>query len=177
MHIVTERNIFLETPRLIIRTLSNADYDAYRLQQKDPYLTEFFGGPRDDEKIKEVFNLLLNQLEQYGFSVGLVYLKETDELIGRAGLVNLDFKPVKEVEIACFLLRPYTGKGYAKELCEVLIEYAFSILKAPKVFATVDPKNVAACQVEKLGMKLEKEDVYETLGKIVRFYVKNNPLI
>lgn len=51
----------------------------------------------------------------------------------------------------------------------------FQTLKAPKIYATVDPKNVAACLVEKLGMTLEKEDVYETLGKVVRFYVKDNP--
>ena len=167
--------MFLETPRLIITALDETHYEAYRSQQKDPYLTEFFGGPRDEERIREIFNLLLNQQEQYGFSVGPVYLKETGELIGRAGLVNLDFKPVLDVELACFLLRPHTGKGYPRELCEALIKYAFQTLKAPKVYATVDPKNVAACRVEKLGMILEKEDVYETLGKTVRFYVKYNP--
>ena len=168
-------NIFIETPRLIIKTLDKTDYVAYRLQQKYPYLTEFFGGPRDEEKIKEIFNLLLNQQEQYGFSVGPVYLKKTGELIGRAGLVNLDFKPAFDVGLACFLLQSHTRKGYARELCEALIEYAFTVLKTPRVYATVDPENVAACQVEKLGMMFERENVYETLNKTVRFYVKNKP--
>lgn len=34
-------NIFLETPRLIIKTLDENDYEAYRAQQKYPYLTRF----------------------------------------------------------------------------------------------------------------------------------------
>ncbi len=161
--------IFFETPRLIIKALDESHYEAYRSQQKAPYLTEFFGGPRDEERIREIFNLLLNQQEQYGFSVGPVYLKETGELIGRAGLVNLDFKPVLDVELACFLLRPHTGKGYSRELCEALIKYAFHSLKAPKVYATVDPKNVAACRVEKLGMTLEKKMCMKLLERSCGF--------
>lgn len=175
MNIKIKISTFIETPRLLIKTLDENDYEAYRTQQKDLYLTEFFGGPRNDEKIKEIFNLLMHQQKQYGFSVGPVYLKETEECIGRAGLVNLDFKPVQDVELACFLFQSHTRKGYARELCEALIEYAFNVLKSPRVFATVDPVNVAACQVEKLGMMLDREGIYETLGKTVRFYVKNNP--
>ncbi len=38
---INER-IFIETPRLIIKTLNQANYDAYRLQQKDPYFTKYF---------------------------------------------------------------------------------------------------------------------------------------
>lgn len=107
-------NIFIETPRLIIKTLDQTDYEAYRLQQKDPYLTAFFGGPRDEEKIREIFNLLLNQQEQYGFSVGPVFLKESGECIGRAGLVHLDFKPVLDVELVCF----FTSPSYWKRISE-----------------------------------------------------------
>lgn len=169
-------SIFIETSRLIIKTMELTDYSALGLQQKDPFFMEFFGGPREDLKIKEVLDLLYNHLKQYEFSQGLVFIKETKECIGRAGLVHLDFKSVPDLEVAYFLLEPYTRKGYATELGEALLAYAFNILKAPRVFATVDPKNVASCRVsEKLKMQFDREDIYETLNKSVRYYVKNRP--
>ena len=168
-------SIFIETPRLIIKTMEIKDYAALRLQQKDPYVMEFFGGPREDIKIHAVLDLLSSHLEQYGFSQGPVFIKDTREFIGRAGLVHLDFKPTPDVELGYFILQPYAGKGYATELGTALITHAFNVLKSPRVFATVDPKNFASCRVsEKLGMVFERDDVYETLNKTVRFYVKTS---
>lgn len=173
-----DNNLFIETPRLIIKKLNAKDYPYLRMQQKDPYIMEFFGGPREDKKIDEVLALLFDHLEKYGFSQGPAFLKESGECIGRAGLVHLDFKPVPDVELAYFVLQPFTNKGYATELGEAFIEYAFGTLKLKRVFATVDSKNIASCRVsEKLGMIFDRDDVYETLNKTVRFYIKNKPLI
>lgn len=164
---------FIETPRLIIKSLDENDYPAFKAQQKDAHITECFPSTRDDVEADKIFNLLLESQEKYGFSFGMIYIKETGELIGRSGLVHLDFQPVPDVELGYFIYQQYCNKGYATELGKALITYVFDVLKLPKVYATVDPENIASCRVsEKLGMTIEKEDVYETLGKKVRFYVK-----
>lgn len=163
--------IFLETDRLIIKIVEEADYEFYRQQQKDPFLMTYFGGPREDAKALEIFNKILNHQKNHGFSVGLVFLKETQEIIGRAGLIYLDFKPGGDVELAYFILQPYCNKGYATELAFALTQYAFENLGKSKLYATIDPDNISSiCVAEKLNMKFEKEDKYETLQKTVRFY-------
>lgn len=168
---------FLETPRLIIKTMDDRDFCALRLQMKDPQVMEFFGGPREDSRIIATLELLNNHLLKYGFSQGPVFEKETGAFVGRAGLVHLDFKETPDLELGYFIMPEYWGKGFATEIGATLLDYAFNVLDCPRVFATVDPKNTASCRVsEKLEMTLEKEDIYETLHKRVRFYVKNKPI-
>lgn len=168
--------IFIETPRLVIKTMDDKDFSALRLQMKDPQVMEFFGGPRADDKISMTLEKLYNHLLRYGFSQGPVFEKKTGTCIGRAGLVHLDFKETPDLELGYFILPEYWGKGLATELAIGLLDYAFNVLNCPRVFATVDPKNIASCRVsEKLHMRIEKEDLYETLNKRVRFYVKEKP--
>jgi len=166
-------NIFIETPRLIINKLQKSDFDVLKIQQKDPDLMRFFDGPRDDKKINEVFNLITDHMQKYGFSVGPVYEKATGDCIGRAGLVHLDFKGPPDVELAVFLLPAYWKKGYGLELWENLIKYTFEVLNCSRVFATVDHNNIAACKIsEKLGMVFDREDIHESVAKKVNFYIK-----
>jgi ribosomal-protein-alanine N-acetyltransferase len=170
---VCNNNIFIATERLYIKKLDRDDYVTFHQQQKDPFLMKYFGGPREDEGIKKIFDLLITHQEKYGFSTGLVFLKQTKEVIGRAGLVHLDFKPVEDIEIGYFIAKPYCGSGYATELGEALIKYAFDILHVSRIYATIDPKNTASCRVsEKLHLTFEKQDTYDTLRKVVNFYTK-----
>ncbi len=170
--------VFIETPRLIIKSLDKSDYEDFWMQQQDLFITEFFASTRDKDEMDKIFQLLLDSQKKHGFSFGMIFIKETGELIGRAGLVHLDFQPGPDVELGYFIYQKYCGKGYATELGEALIAYAFNVLKVSRIYATVDPENIASCRVsEKLGMVIDRDDMYETLGKKVRFYVKSNPLV
>jgi len=73
------------------------------------------------------------------------------------------------------LLPQYWGKGFAVELGEALIQYAFDHLGSKRVYATIDPENIASLHtVKKLGMIFERDGTYERLGKIkeVKYFVK-----
>lgn len=166
---------FIETKRIYIRKLNlETDYALFYKQQKDEDIMQFFGGPREDNKIYSISNALQNQQEQYGFSVGPVFNKKTNECMGRAGLAYVDFKGPPDVELAIFLYKQFWNKGYATEICNAIIDYAFNVLNKDYIFATIDPKNGAITRVlTKIGMKFVKEDYYDTLEKSVHFYVKN----
>lgn len=167
-------NVFIETPRLYIKNLERSDFAEFRQQQQDADIMTFFGGPRNDEDIERITNLLYNHFNTYGFSAGLIFLKETNIIIGRGGLSYLDFKGPPDVELFYFLYKPYWNKGYATELGNALIDYAFEKLDCNKVYTTIDPDNVASETVsKKLGMTLEKTDTYNTLNKTVMYYVKH----
>ena len=88
-------NVLIETERLYVKKLDRDDYSSYYSQQKDPFIMAHFGGPREEIAIQRIFDLVLSHQEKYGFSVGLILSKQTEEVIGRAGLVHLDFKPVE----------------------------------------------------------------------------------
>ncbi len=165
-------NIFIETERLIVKILEPSDFPELAKLQKDPDSMHFLGGPRTDEKIAEVNNLVYEHLCRYGFSAGLVYEKSSGNCIGRAGIIHLDFEDVPEVELACFLLKNYWRKGYATELSHAFLDYAFNHIKTPSVYCTVDPDNIASYTlVEKFDFTFEKTAMYQTLNKLVKFYV------
>ena len=170
---VSDKDIFIETNRLYIKKLDRNDYLSYYSQQKDPFLMTYFGGPREDEGIVKIFDLWMSHQEKYGFSIGMVYLKQAKTVIGRSGLAHLDLKPVDEVEIGYYILEPYCHNGYATEAGQACIQYAFETVNAPKVYATMDLENIASCRVaEKLKLRFEKQDHYDSLNKVVNFYSK-----
>lgn len=175
-------NIFFETERLIVKYLAATDFDIIFKIQSNPQTMAFFGGHLSKERIISNFKLMLTHQEKFGFSIGPVFEKTTDNLIGNSGLNHLDFNwdnPV--IEIGYFLLPEFWGKGYASELAPVLLEKAFA-LGAPKVVATVDASNIPSCKIcEKMKMTFEGDFPYQTLqGKMLRHYAAypdwHNPL-
>jgi len=130
-------------------------------------------GPREDEKIKQINQLLQDHLKQYGFSAGLVFNKATKECMGRAGLVYLDFQGPPDTEIAIFLLKPFWKQGYGFEIVQGLVKYAKEVLKKDQIFATIDPNNTGIHKiVTRLKMQFVKEVYYSTLDKYVHLYKK-----
>ncbi len=135
---------------------------------------QHFDAPRSELRISANIYKIYNHLQKYGFAQGLVFAKDSREYIGRAGLTHLDFREVPEIELGYFLFEKHWGKGYATELAAALLQYAFEVLDKEKVYATVSPDIIASCRVaEKVGMVIEKEDIYETHNKRVRFYAMN----
>ncbi len=167
-------SIFIETPRLLVKNPSMTDFSALRMLQQDPEVMRYMGGPRDEARVIANVDKLQSHLTKHGFSFGPVYDKETRQFIGRAGLVKLDFDDKSpDVEFGFFILKPYWNKGFATELGDAFMKYAFESLGVPRVYVTFDPENGAVRQVcEKLGMHFDRASPYVALEKTQHFYVK-----
>lgn len=64
-----------------------------------------------------------------------------------------------------YLRNEFWGKGYAKEAADAVIDYAFSVLKAKKLFAGHNPNNIASRKVlNKLGFTYVRDEFYEPTG-------------
>lgn len=65
-----------------------------------------------------------------------------------------------------FHLRPmYWRQGYAMEVAEAVIYYAFSVLQAKGLFAGHNPNNIASSKVLlKLGFQYIGDEFYEPTG-------------
>ena len=139
----------LDTPRLTIRNF--VPEDAADLQEilGDAQTMEYSEPPYDLEKTKQ---FLSSFCIERGGGVAAVH-RETNKVIGY--ILFSQIQP-GEYELGWFFNRQFWRKGYAFEACHAVIEYAFDVLGAKKVFSeTIDGvKSVAL--MEKLGMEREE---------------------
>ena len=90
-----------------------------------------------------------------GEKLGSTYLlpMPIDEDDTDFSLVVMGQMPDAEIEIGFFLKRLVWGRGYATEVCQRLLQFAFQEVSLNEVVASVDANNVASRKVlEKSGL-------------------------
>lgn len=144
----------LETERLLLRPLSEADVDALRRISNEPLVRRYLW---DDEPVsRSKIEKLVAEGERMfsGEGLGLfgVRLRGGEELAGFCGFLRLE--GMEEPEIAYELLPGLWGGGLATEGARACIRYAFEMVGLERVIAGADAPNTASLRViEKLGMK------------------------
>jgi [ribosomal protein S5]-alanine N-acetyltransferase len=150
----------LETERLGLRRLTMCDLDALAVIYRDPEVRRYFPeGTLEYEETKEELEWIIDvYYGQYGFGLWATTLKETNEFIGRCGLLPWTIDGRSEVEVAYLLAKPYWGRGLGTEAAQAVLDYGFEQLHLPRLICLIDPANEASIRVaEKIGMTLEKE--------------------
>lgn len=159
-----KREFFLKTGRIGFSKWNRDDIKLAELLWGDPKVTRFIcaGGKFSPDDIanrlnKEIFNGEKHQVQYWP-----IFELATNDLIGCCGL-----RPYKENEYEIgFHLRPmFWGQGYATEAANAVINYAFSVIKADKLFAGHNPNNVASRKLlNKLGFIYICDEFYEPTG-------------
>ncbi len=147
----------LQTPRLILKPLAEAQSQSWFQLSQDSGLTSFqisnYKMSSQNESLEWIRQKQM-YLKRNGIGTVGVFLKSGDELIGLCALKYLDGERESDIEIMFRLAKEHWGKGYATEIGRALIEFAKSELFLHKLAATVDPENVASKAVlTKLGFK------------------------
>lgn len=139
----------LTTPRLIIRKPTLSDFDhLYRLQSNTDVMSFIGNGIRNKEEVTVGLEKAINHYKKHNLSLGCVYLENSNEFIGRAGLIYLNYDDNQpDIELAYAILPKYWGKGYATELTKSLIHWGFESFSIQKIIAVVHPKNDASQNV------------------------------
>lgn len=174
----------LETERLRIRSLTNADFTAVP-RILDIELTE----PEDEPDLEARKRWLdwtilgyeqLDALHQPPFGERGVVLKETEELIGLCGfapcmdryeqLPGLAHEEVNrpinwttnEIGLYYAVSPAYQGRGFASEAARALLDYGFGELRLKRIIATTTYDNLASQAVmRKLGMNIRRNPYAE----------------
>lgn len=150
-----QREFYLQTPRLVMRSLQICDTDmlyAFMRRKEVMYAWEH-GFTR-----KEVRRWIDRQIYRY-YSDGIGYWgvalhEDSKTLIGQSGLMKTTICGNVVVEIGYIFDSTYWHNGYATEAARHLITYAFDNLQLPDVYCSIRPENKVSIQVaEKLGMK------------------------
>src|SRR6185437_2313632 len=157
-----KNNIIFETERLQVTIPSTSDFENLVKLYTNEKIMVYFGGIRSKELIMQKMHEFLKYYKLDGFGYGLVYKKDSGELIGRAGLNRYEFKrDTDKIECGIILLPEYWNSGYATELLDCLIKYSFNSLKLPELYATIDENNAWSIKLAtNLGFNLTKKVIH-----------------
>lgn len=94
----------------------------------------------------------------------IVCLKTNNVPIGYGGLLNIDRRNSKAESYMAIGNKEYWGKGYAKEIRKIILEYAFIELGLNRIYSYVWSENVKMISLnKKIGFQIEgtlKQDVF-----------------
>lgn len=150
--------MIIETPRLILRKLSQSDLPDLHLIFSDPESMVHYPKPFSYEQSKRWIDWNLENYRDLGFGLWAVELKQEKIFIGDCGITMQKIDDRLLPEIGYHINKLYTGRGYATEAAKACRDYAFDILKIPQIYSYMKYSNISSQRVaEKTGMKLIME--------------------
>lgn len=117
----------IETPRLLLRELTDADHEALYGMYQDPRMNRFLGGPPPprDAYWRQVRETWPAYYARHGFALWATVRREDGRLIGRCGLLSQEIDGERHVEVAYALGTEFWGRGYATEAARACRDHAF----------------------------------------------------
>ena len=150
----------LETDRLILRHLLPTDLDSLFALYSDQEVRRYFPeGTLTYQETREELEWFLNgHPENYELGLWATIHKETNQFIGRCGLLPWTIDQRSEVEVAYLLGKEYWGQGLGTEAARAIVKYGFETLGLSRLICLIDRDNQASIKVaSKIGMSFEKE--------------------
>jgi RimJ/RimL family protein N-acetyltransferase len=161
--------IKLETPRLLLREMTEGDAERLRVMNEHPNVLRFTGdGPLTDDA-QAVELLRTRVFPQYPRGVGRWAIVERAEghFVGWCGL-KWDAEAA-EYDLGYRLLEAHWGRGYATEAARACLEWGRRELAGQRIVARVHVENEASIRVlEKIGMRRAGEED-SPIGRLIVF--------
>jgi RimJ/RimL family protein N-acetyltransferase len=157
---MTPHTIILETKRLLLRRFVINDLDDLFTFYSNPEVIQYIpDAPRTYEETKKELEWFMNGHPKFP-ELGLwaTIYKETDQFIGRCGLLPWTIDGQNEVEVAFAFVKEHWGQGMGTEVAQSLLQYGFEHLHLYRLICLIDNDNQASIKVAtKIGMTFEKE--------------------
>ncbi len=159
-HAYLQPATILTTERLILRELTTEDNNALCEICNKPgiceWLTDYSGDIILERTKLEAY--IKNVYHFYGFGLWGIFLKETNQLIGRCGIEYKTLNQEAVYELGYLIDTDYQGLGYASEAVTATIHYGFQRLDIDRVIAVIDKSNIRSGRfAKKIGMKQVSE--------------------
>ena len=158
-------NVVIETERLILREMVQADFSALCKHLQDAEVMYAYEHAFSDAEVQEGMDKQFKSYKENGFGIWAVILKENGALIGHCGLSMQPCMDEEVLEIGYIFHKRYWHKGYATEAAIACREYAFNKLNAEEVFSIIRDTNIASQNVAKRnGMSIRGTFVKHCYG-------------
>ena len=162
--------MIFETKRLTVRRLTMEDLEAFNRMQSNPTVMKFTGGEvqtleKSEEELKKL--LFYYTVKDNDFFVWAVARKSDNLFIGTCALI---VNEEGENEIGYRIDEPFWGNGFATEITEGLIDYAFNTLNYNELYAITYKSNIASVKILDKLFRFEREFFNEEIGAVDREY-------
>jgi len=147
--------IFIETPRLILRQWTIADQEPFIQLNMDQEVMEFFPSTKTREETLAQIDRIVNNINKYGYGFFAVERKDNGEFIGFTGLTHPGFENYFTpcVEIGWRLSRANWNHGFATEAARACLEFGFEKLNLKEIYSFTAVQNKRSEQLMiKTGM-------------------------
>lgn len=152
-------NLILETERLLLRPMETSDAEALFILDSNPNVHLYLGNNpvTNIAQCHEIIKSIQNQYVKNGIGRFMVVLKDTNEVIGWAGLKYIteeDNGHINFYDIGYRLQEKHWRKGYALEAAKAWLNHAFTEMKIPAVYASAHVDNIGSHKIlEKIGLR------------------------
>lgn len=150
----------IETERCFLREMTMEDLEKlYRLYE-NPEITRYMEGLYENRKKEEEYTkaYINNMYRFYGYGMWMVIQKETGNIIGRAGLNNIDIHGEPALEMGYMIGTAYQNQGYAQEVCEGIIQFTAEGTEFPVLNCLIQKENIKSIHLaEKMNFVWEEE--------------------
>ncbi|GAB1856804.1 GNAT family N-acetyltransferase [Flavobacteriaceae bacterium MHTCC 0001] len=173
----------IETERLILRELRMTDLEGMFALDSNPEVHRYLGNKpvktktESETYLKSVFK----QYKENGIGRWAAIEKSSGDFIGWSGIrLNTEYNMngfTKYYDVGYRLIPKYWGKGYATESGKAAVNYAFTSMKLPELYATTEIGNQASHNVLlKIGLCYVEDFYFEEEQMQLRWYEIENPL-
>lgn len=147
----------LSTDRLILRELTESDFDSLFRILGDPVVMEHYDAVADEEMTHRWLTGIRTGYQRDGHSFYAVDLREEGLMIGICGLLMQPFEGKVYQEVAYLLAKPWWGRGYATEAARAVRDDGFLRFGYDHLISVIEPANAPSVRVaERIGMILER---------------------
>lgn len=150
----------IETTRLILREMTEEDYDALYAVLSDSDIMQHYPYAFDETRVRGWITKNIERYKTFGFGLWAVCLQDTGEMIGDCGLtmqmINGQIKP----EIGYHIRKDMQRKGYAKEAASAVRDWTFESTPFNEVYSYMKHTNVPSCKTA-ISYGCRQVDEYE----------------
>lgn len=117
--------MIIQTKRLILREMTEGDYDALYAVLADPDIMRHYPYTFDEARVRGWIQKNQERYRVFGFGLWAVCLRETGEMIGDCGLTMQMIRDQIRPEIGYHIRKDQQRKGYAGEASRAVRDWAF----------------------------------------------------
>jgi RimJ/RimL family protein N-acetyltransferase len=110
-------------------------------------MAAFREAPLDREQVRRWLERNLEHQREHGYGLFAVCLKAGGSLIGDCGLELIEVSDEQVAELGYDFRSDHWNRGYATEAAAAVREFAFDILRLPRLVSLIQPGNPASEKV------------------------------
>jgi RimJ/RimL family protein N-acetyltransferase len=161
-------NVMVETERLVLREMVDADLDFVAAMLSDPQVMRFYSKRLSREEAGGWIDRQRSRYAEHGHGLWLAVEKATGQPVGQVGLLIQDVEGTWEPEIGYLLHHPFWHRGFATEAGLGVRRHAFQVLEKPHVISLIRPANLPSQAVaRRLGMLPVREVAFKGVPHLV----------